>query len=272
MAPIRMAWRHESELALVRDWFFPHHVVADPYSSPLKDMRQRAVDKVNLWQFKTSLIPHAISATQTLTDALLHDEQPQREEYISNPAMKGIYAQAFLRFVNGFVDRDVAKSIASDFTSDEDDRSTRLKGGESSMYAYALTIGMPERFVDLRHQVSHGQVPELEYLRRMAEKALEWLYEKWWKRNAKGDPDRALREEEYRQSLIEGLRRREIGEADASGDDPQLCGPKYREQTKESHALPGIDLIRGGVADSMVEGHENGQKRKREDVVYNDLT
>lgn len=228
-------WRHESELAMVRDWFYSQHAKSDAFSAPPGDMRQRAVDRVNLWLFKAGQLPPAVLSTANLTEALIHDDQvwkrrpgpgqaqgqaqAQATMGVSVQALQSIYAMAFARFVNAFVDRDVARSHAADLTvldsDDGDEISTALTTntgsattttgrGESSMYAHAATIGMPDVFVDLRHQVTHGDIPSLVYLRRMTLNALEWLWERWWVKNATGDPTRALWElAERRQTALE---------------------------------------------------------------------
>jgi len=201
---------------MVRDWFFPHHAKVDAYSAPPKDMRQRAVDMVNLWLFKEGLIPPAVSATANLTEALLHDTVPGRRGGISDLAMQSIYAMAFVRFVNAFVDRDVAKSFTVTLAAEEsaDTAGTSSVRTEKSMYAHAAMIGMPEEFVHLRHQVTHGEMPSLLHLKKMTLQALEWLWEKWWKTNAQGDPARALREAEVMKYLsreaTEARRQRKI--------------------------------------------------------------
>ena len=201
-------WKHDSELALIRDWFYPQHTKQDAYSAPQADMRKRAISKINLYIFKAGEVPHAMLATAALTEALIHDDQPNREDYISSAAMISIYSMAFVKFVNGFVDRDVAKAASANLGSEKhndlaDQGSGATTpvvkgGGESSMYAYAAKIDMPEKFVDLRHEIVHGESPELGYLREMTEKGLQWLWEKWWFKNATGDPTQALQEIELR--------------------------------------------------------------------------
>lgn len=49
------------------------------------------------------------------------------------------------------------------------------------MYAKAKQIGLPASFVELRHEATHGDLPSLVVLRRAAEKALEWLWNDYWK-------------------------------------------------------------------------------------------
>src|SRR5947207_2162007 len=209
-------WRHASELAMVRDWLFPSHSTVDPYSAPPPDMRQTAVQHVQMWSFKDAKLPHAILATAYLTDAILHDTVDRRKE-ISDWALRSIYAMAFCRFVNGFVDRDIAKaalrataatkpdSALPKHTANDDEVSatTLSSRGESSMYAHAAAIGMPELFVELRHRATHDEMPGLEELRQMARQGLEWLWERWWKMHATDHPGRALREREERRLLAE---------------------------------------------------------------------
>jgi ribosomal biogenesis protein LAS1 len=201
---------------MVRDWFFPNHAKQDVFSaadsSSSHDMRQRAIDKVNLWLFKAGQLPPAIVATANMTEAVLHDESRQGSSgpVISETAMQSIYAMAFARFVNGFVDRDIARSYAATMTKEdtaaesEDEAATPLAAsgkGESSMYAHAATIGMPQKFVDLRHQVTHGDVPSVAHLRKMTEQALEWLWERWWARYAPGTSEFAIAELEERRRI-----------------------------------------------------------------------
>jgi hypothetical protein len=246
-APPGRPWRHESELALLRDWFYPNKTIADPYATPEPDPQQSAIDKVNLYISRDRKTPHALIATAQLTEALLHDALPERRKLISHGAMVSIYAMAFMKFVNGFVDRDIAKKAtasltiiqalessegASEESEDDDeqgydqDKVLVKRGGESSMFAYAAKIDMPEDHVDLRHQIVHGRITELWLLKQKTEEALEWLWEKWWKVNATGDPARAMRarvearlEMERWKDESERKRREKVEE---NGDGPEV--------------------------------------------------
>lgn len=188
------AWHDDSELALVRDWFYPDRMARDPYNTMKStDMRREAMAIVNTWTFRSHKVPPAVLSTADLSDSILHYEDLERTgNFNMCRSVQFMFAFAFLRFVNGFVDRDIARSTeaalsrADDET--EEERNGRMSGGESSMYAHAMAIGMPERFVDLRHQVSHGKLPEVSVLKRAADEALDWLWERWWKSNAIGDP------------------------------------------------------------------------------------
>lgn len=201
-------WEDESELAMVRDWFYPQHAPQDPYSTrATEDMRTEAVARVNVWTFKSSRVSTAAVCTADLTDSIVNCETMSKSQNMNSyRAVQFMFAFAFLRFVNGFVDRDVSKAATATLAVSEDDEESDVgpRGvGESSMYAHAVTIGMPSRFVDLRHQVVHGNVPDVRRLQTAAIEALEWLWEKWWKTNATGDASKALRRHEARRQLRE---------------------------------------------------------------------
>ena len=50
-----------------------------------------------------------------------------------------------------------------------------------SMYTQAQKIGLPALFVDIRHEATHGDLPNLTNLRSAAERALKWLWDDYWK-------------------------------------------------------------------------------------------
>lgn len=50
-----------------------------------------------------------------------------------------------------------------------------------SMYAVAKSVGLPAAFVELRHQATHEQLPSLTKLRSAARKALDWVWEYYWR-------------------------------------------------------------------------------------------
>lgn len=55
------------------------------------------------------------------------------------------------------------------------------KQRKMSMYAVAKSVGLPATFVELRHQATHEQLPSLTRLRAAAEKALDWIWEYYWR-------------------------------------------------------------------------------------------
>lgn len=50
-----------------------------------------------------------------------------------------------------------------------------------SMYGVAKSVGLPATFVELRHQATHEQLPSLIRLRGAARKALDWIWDYYWR-------------------------------------------------------------------------------------------
>lgn len=50
-----------------------------------------------------------------------------------------------------------------------------------SMYDVAKSVGLPATFVELRHQATHEQLPSLTRLRAAARKALDWIWDYYWR-------------------------------------------------------------------------------------------
>lgn len=78
------------------------------------------------------------------------------------------------------------------------------------MYAKAKQIGLPASFVELRHEATHGDLPSLVVLRRAAERALEWLWNDYWKyldmRTDSLSDDNLSAFKDGRENLKQGLR------------------------------------------------------------------
>lgn len=55
------------------------------------------------------------------------------------------------------------------------------KQRKMSMYDVAKSVGLPATFVELRHQATHEQLPSLTRLRAAARKALDWIWEYYWR-------------------------------------------------------------------------------------------
>ena len=50
-----------------------------------------------------------------------------------------------------------------------------------SMFQNAKKIGLPESFVELRHQATHDELPALLVLRQAATRSLQWLWQAYWR-------------------------------------------------------------------------------------------
>lgn len=49
-----------------------------------------------------------------------------------------------------------------------------------SMYEMAEDRDMPEKWVELRHEITHGEIPDLRVLEFSVDAALSWLWDKFW--------------------------------------------------------------------------------------------
>lgn len=49
-----------------------------------------------------------------------------------------------------------------------------------SMYEMAEDKDMPEKWVELRHEITHGEIPDLRVLEFSVDAALSWLWDKFW--------------------------------------------------------------------------------------------
>ncbi len=49
------------------------------------------------------------------------------------------------------------------------------------MYQSAKEIGLPDSFVELRHQATHEELPALLVLRQAAARSLLWLWQDYWR-------------------------------------------------------------------------------------------
>ena len=58
---------------------------------------------------------------------------------------------------------------------------------KKSMFAIAKDVGLPAAFIEIRHEVTHGEMPSLVVLRDVARRSLTWLYDKYWSRLADDD-------------------------------------------------------------------------------------
>lgn len=105
------------------------------------------------------------------------------------------------------------------------------------MYAIAKKIGLPATFVELRHQSTHEQLPSLAKLRSMANKALAWIWDYFWKNLADDDSSSGHQQADLcREAILKFLR---------GGDDDQA---RRARTMKELKRWP-VDRVLRTIAD-----------------------
>jgi hypothetical protein len=103
-------------------------------------------------------VPHYIDFTAALVDARLQHNVNQHSAF----TIQAIYSTAFARFVTGTCDMGQSSVV------------------KRSMYEMAEDKDMPETWVELRHEITHGEIPDLRVLEFSVNAALSWLWDKFW--------------------------------------------------------------------------------------------
>ncbi|KAK4219284.1 rRNA-processing protein las1 [Rhypophila decipiens] len=180
-------WRDRSELLMVRRQFYPAGGRTGQsqdfmFSTPdEKEASSSAVARVSMWMQRGNC-PHLVESTALLVAAILDDQRQSSSSGFgggSAYAARAAYSAAFSRFVTGLLD------------------SQQNTVRKMSMYDLAKSVGLPATFVELRHQATHEELPSLIRLRTAAGKALDWIWEYYWRKLATD-------EEEYEDGQVRG--------------------------------------------------------------------
>jgi hypothetical protein len=74
--------------------------------------------------------------------------------------VRSVYSTSFARFITGFCDTPPKASV------------------KRSMYDVADELNMPEHWVEVRHEITHGDIPDLRILEQCTHEAVDWLWTK----------------------------------------------------------------------------------------------
>jgi ribosomal biogenesis protein LAS1 len=144
--------------------------------------------------------------------------------------IRSLYAIAIARFVTGLC--DTAQNAAV----------------KRSMYDVAVDLGFPERWVEMRHEITHGQIPQLEALEVCAREAVAWLWEVFWS----GLDDRSrVGDREKRKVELRGLLRAHLKERRNEIRSGKAGDPGATVKAVLGHAKADKDLRI--VADVLME-------------------
>ncbi|KAE9962368.1 hypothetical protein BLS_000424 [Venturia inaequalis] len=145
----------QTELLSVRKLLYAETDTTNPET--LFRSQRLGVNIVNTWK-RRCRVPHYIDFTAVLVDAQLQHNVEQHSAF----TIRAIYSTAFARFVTGTC--DMGQNSAS----------------KRSMYEMAEDNDMPEKWVELRHEITHGEIPDLRVLEFSVNAALSWLWDKFW--------------------------------------------------------------------------------------------
>ena len=125
--------------------------------------RDAALARVEIWRFR-GRVPHAVESTAALMEARLHDRHVPGAvgPFLSEHMLRMVYAMGIVRMINGAVDPSQKGKFAA------------------PVMTLARKIGIPTALVDIRMEASHQELPSLSLLRHGTERALQWLFERYW--------------------------------------------------------------------------------------------
>ncbi|KAL5580330.1 hypothetical protein UlMin_012772 [Ulmus minor] len=162
------------------EWLF----VYDSLFSDSSQSVAAALTRISTWQSRGCL-PVAIEVTALIIDIQQSDPH-LRKDLANDPSNKNpakqctnlsiseeklamLYSMTIMRLVNGLIEK------------------TRDKK-KSSIAAAAKEIGMPRKLIDIRHEVSHREIPALQIVRDASAEALDWLKFFYWEPQKKAVP------------------------------------------------------------------------------------
>jgi len=113
-----------------------------------------------------------------------------------------------------------------------------------SMYGVAKSVGLPATFVELRHQATHEQLPSLIRLRSAARKALDWIWDYYWRHLSES------LEDEQVQIPTRGIERQGI--ATRGSSRKQVIGDEGCRETLMRH-LEKVDVNKADLSDVIMK-------------------
>ncbi|EEB06538.1 Las1-like protein [Schizosaccharomyces japonicus yFS275] len=141
-------WRSTTEFLYLMSCFYAEDGTGEP---PEAQSLYRGVEIVRAWSTR-GRVPHSVESTSQLVMALLTE----------GPSQRLSLALSLSRFVSGLLDPIQQSQFAI------------------PMSTLAKTLGLPAFFVEIRHAITHEELPSLPVLRVAAQRALQWLYEHYW--------------------------------------------------------------------------------------------
>ncbi|KAF2806506.1 Las1-domain-containing protein [Mytilinidion resinicola] len=145
-------WRDPAELMKVRGQLYQFGEFEHD------DRRQEAVNQVLAWRTRKADFPLALESTCVLVEATVQDGGG----VLSTHSVRMLYASAISRFVTGFCD------------------TTQETSYKQSMHQRAAELKLPISLVEIRHEITHRDLPSLIRLRENAKKSLDWLWRWYW--------------------------------------------------------------------------------------------
>jgi len=196
---------------------------------------QYALDVVEVWRQRSNRLPHSIESTAMLVTAivgdsvrLLHDLLPQpctslplrsapRSALRSVSELRSTYSLAILRSVNGLVDAN-----------------NQGGGTKRSVASLASNINLPAWLVDLRHDISHNEMPSLMTLRVASTTLVEYFSSNYFAEKL------LLREKSYEVFLQMLVRFKRTSKVLLNKDEDGVCTATSADHKENNAAVADI--------------------------------
>lgn len=229
------------------------------------ESRALIAPQIASWRFRGKL-PLAIEATASLLETLMNDERyfsaplsvftlsssPEVSPRRSDAELVLCYSMAICRFVNGFVD-------------------TAQKGQFAApIHRLAEQLSIPLYLVEIRHDVTHGRLPTLEYLRMAAKDALKWLGVYYWASQAllleslTGNRHACVSRLEGLLSVYANARLRDLERAERTKLTPDDSPRHKRSRSAERKSASPSAAVAVAVARKTAESMKEVQQLLRE--------
>lgn len=173
-----VAWMNKAEWDQVLQYLYSMDTSLQKY----------ALDRISAWISRSGHnIPVAVSCTADLVRCQVQDRCAQLE----GSTLVLMYGMALVRFVNLITEKQqgrVAKPLR------------RL----------ADKLKIPEWIVNLRHDMTHRNLPSLKWCRKACREVLEWLQQNYWSRQLRGGDWEPQSDEEDEDRKDEVTRQREM--------------------------------------------------------------
>ncbi|ORX81326.1 Las1-domain-containing protein, partial [Anaeromyces robustus] len=156
----------------IQEWEQVYHNLYSGYWNNDYNTIEKGIKRIKAWKSRGK-VPQAIESTATFMEIYVRDCISTNLSYCPNDDLKYftpisenelrlLYTMTFIRFVNGIID-------------------PLQKGAYAvSISSLAEQLGLPQWFVDLRHEGTHDQLPSLKVLRNGCKQALDWLNNFYW--------------------------------------------------------------------------------------------
>ncbi|KAL4630818.1 ribosomal biogenesis protein LAS1L [Arapaima gigas] len=213
------------------------HVVELLYSSDAA-LQKVALQRISAWKARFGkATPVAVESTAELVRCQVLDSSGQ----LDPDDMVLLYGTALVRFVNLITER-------------------RQKRISTSLRRLAGKMNIPEWIVNLRHEITHRNLPTLKWCRRGCKFVLEWLQQEYWSRQLgrqldehwdsqsendeeEGESEDSVEEDELVRRKRKMLNEKKARELLISYENEQFQAfDKLHKENKKLWSVPSTDL------------------------------